>query len=57
MTLNIKAAPGGETEYAIVAATRIQANYKGYRVKEDYQKQKDAGERKRLVYMFVFTSV
>ena len=27
-----------------VAATRIQAKYKGYRVKGDYQKQKEAGE-------------
>uniref|UniRef100_A0A3Q3W6N5 Uncharacterized protein n=1 Tax=Mola mola TaxID=94237 RepID=A0A3Q3W6N5_MOLML len=26
-------------------ATRIQANYKGYRVKEDYQKQKDAATK------------
>lgn len=28
----------------IVAATSIQAKYKGYRVKEDYLKQKEAGE-------------
>lgn len=27
-----------------VAATRIQAKYKGYRVKGDYQKQREAGE-------------
>lgn len=27
-----------------VAATRIQAKYKGYRMKGDYQKQREAGE-------------
>lgn len=28
----------------VTAATRIQAKYKGYRVKGDYLKQKEAGE-------------
>lgn len=36
--------PESETVAVIVAATRIQAKYKGYRVKGDYLKQREAGE-------------
>lgn len=43
-TLSTKPAPEGETVFVTVAATRIQAKYKGYRVKGDYVKQREAGE-------------
>lgn len=43
-TLNTKVEANGETVSVIAAATRIQAKYKGYRVKGDYLKQREAGE-------------
>lgn len=36
--------PDSETVTVIVAATKIQAKYKGYRVKGDYLRQREAGE-------------
>ena len=36
--------PEREAVNVTVAATRIQAKYKGYRVKGDYLKQREAGE-------------
>lgn len=36
-------------------ATRIQAKYKGHRVKEGYLRQKEAGEKTRFCFCYIFS--